>query len=118
MKSLLRQSLFLLPMAALSLALVAHAQSTTLNNPLSSSLSSIPSFFAAALHAMVEIAVPIITVAIVYSGALFVFAQGNQAKLEVAKRNFFYCVIGALFILSAQALSVLLANTASQLLTN
>jgi hypothetical protein len=68
------------------------------------------------MTAMVKIAVPIITVFIVYSGFLFVTAQGNQAKLETAKRNFLYSVLGALLILAAWVLAQIIGSTVSELL--
>jgi hypothetical protein len=124
MKSLSRQLLFIAPTLVLFAALAAHAQTsacpggtgTCLTSPLSSSLSSIPAFLSAALSAMVKIALPIITVFIVYSGFLFVTAQGNQAKLAIAKTNFFYAVLGALLILSAWVLANLIGGTVTQLL--
>ena len=77
---------------------------------------SFQSFIAAAMTAMVKIAVPIITVFIVYSGFLFVTAQGNQAKLETAKRNFLYSILGALLILGAWVLAQIIGSTVTELL--
>ena len=112
------------PMLVLSFAFFAHAQSsacpggagTCLASPLSGTLNSIPAFLSAILKAIAQIGLPVISVYIVYAGFLFVLAQGNKAKLEIAKRNFFYAILGALLILSAYALSTILANTTTQLL--
>src|SRR5262245_52544398 len=59
-------------------------------NVLSSQFSSIPNFIAGALKALVIVALPIISLFIVYSGFLFVAARGNEAKLSEAKQNFVF----------------------------
>ena len=96
----------------LSLAAVASAQ---LNNPFNSQFSSIPAFIAGALKALAIIALPIVTLFLVISGFYFVTAQGNQQKLETAKTNFFYVVIGTLLILGAWIIATLIAGTINQL---
>ncbi|OGG73938.1 hypothetical protein A3A40_01265 [Candidatus Kaiserbacteria bacterium RIFCSPLOWO2_01_FULL_54_20] len=101
-------------LAVVFFATVASAQ-TGLNNPLNSNFSSIPAFIAGALKALAMIALPIITLFLVISGFLFVTAQGNQQKLETAKKNFYFVIIGALLILGAWILATLIAGTISQL---
>ena len=101
-------------LTAVSLASVAHAQ-TGLDNPLNQNFSSIPAFIAGALKALALIALPIITLFLVISGFLFITAQGNQQKLDTAKKNFVYVIIGALLILGAWILATLIAGTVSQL---
>ena len=96
----------------LGMTYTAEAQ---LNNPLNSNFSSIPAFIAGALKALALIALPIITLFLVISGFLFVTAQGNQQKLETAKRNFYYVIIGALLILGAWIIATLIAGTVSQI---
>lgn len=99
----------------LSFASVALAQDVALKNPLNSQFSSIPAFIAGALKALAMIALPIITLFLVISGFYFVTAQGSQDKLQKAKLNFFYVIIGALLILGAWILATLIAGTVSQL---
>lgn len=48
---------------------------------------------------------PILVVMLVYTGYLFVAAQGNPGKLTEAKRAFVWTLIGGFVILGAQALS-------------
>ena len=60
----------------------------------------------------------IITLFFVYSGFLFIFAQGNESKLTEAKRNFVYVVIGALLILGAWVIATLIGVTVSQLVSS
>ena len=100
--------------AIVLLASFAHAQEG-LKNPLNSNLSTIPAFLAAALKALALIALPIVTLFLVISGFLFVTAQGNEQKLETAKNNFFYVVIGTLLILGAWIIATLIGGTVNQL---
>jgi len=121
MNLFLRRLMMFAPSLLLLLVVVVHAQTpcaTGDSNCLQSPTGniSLQGFIAAALMAMVKIAMPIITIFIVYSGFLFVTAQGNKAKLETAKTNFFYSVLGALLILSAWVLANLIGNTVTQLL--
>lgn len=110
-----RALILLLALALVSLAATASAEGVALKNPLNSQFSSIPAFIAGALKALAMIALPIISLFLVISGFLFVTAQGNQQKLDTAKKNFFYVVIGALLILGAWILATLIAGTVSQL---
>lgn len=112
-----RRLALMLPVLVLAVALVVHAQSTQsgyLNNPLASNISTIPGFLQTFFTALVKISLPIITVFIVYSGFLFVTAQGNKIKLEIARRNFLFVIIGALLILAAWILAQIIAGTLLQ----
>lgn len=118
MKDIYRSAHRILSFVAVSVMVLfasfAHAQ-TGLESPLNSNFSSIPAFIAGALKALAVIALPIITLFLVISGFLFITAQGNQQKLDTAKKNFFYVIIGALLILGAWILATLIAGTVSQL---
>ena len=61
------------------------------------------------------VALPILTLFIVYSGFLFISAQGNSSELETAKKNFAYVVIGAVLILGAWVIATLIGGTVAQL---
>lgn len=106
---------FVFSAVALYASLAYGAEPTGLNNPLNSNFSSVPAFIAGALKALAMIALPVITLFLVISGFLFITAQGNQQKLETAKKNFAYVIIGALLILGAWILATLIAGTISQL---
>lgn len=100
---------------ALLLCMVQFASAAGLDNPLNSNYSSIPQFISGALKVMVMVALPVITLFIVYSGFLFVLAQGNQEQLAKAKTNFVYVVIGAILILGAWVFAQLIGGTISEL---
>lgn len=94
----------------------AFAQSSgQLLNPLSSEFNSIPNFIAGFLRVIVMVALPIISLFIVYSGFLFVKAQGNEEGLQTAKRNFLYVIIGSILILGAWVIATLIGGTVTQL---
>ncbi len=100
--------------AVLACATVVHAQ-TGLQNPLNSNFSTIPAFIAGALKVLVIVALPIITLFLVVSGFMFVFARGNSSKLDEAKKNFVYVILGALLILGAWVIATLIGGTVTQL---
>ena len=105
-------------LAYFALANIAWAASSdTLGNPLNPSFSTIPNFIAGALRVLVMLALPILTLMIVYSGFLFVFARGNQEKLGTAKTNLMYVLIGSTLILGAWIIATLISGTVSQLTT-
>ena len=85
-------------------------------NPLNSSFSSIPAFLAGALKVMVMVAIPLITLFVVISGFMFIMARGNASKLEKAKQNFVYVILGALLILGAWVIAELIGGTVTQLI--
>lgn len=106
-----------LPVVAFSVvslaASVALAQTGSFSNPLT--VDSVPDFISKALKVMVMVALPIISLFIVYSGFMFVLARGNEGMLSEAKKNFFYVIIGAILILGAWVIATLIGGTISQL---
>jgi hypothetical protein len=63
------------------------------------------------LNALIYILFPIIVMMIVYTGFLFVAAQGNPAKLEAARKALIWTVIGALIVLGSKALALAISAT-------
>lgn len=115
MISRLRIGFFTLVAAIWGTALPAFAQTqTTLQNPLK--FPNIQKAIEGLLQAIVMIALPIITVFIVYAGFKYVSARGNPAQLNEAHKNFTYVIIGTILILSAWVLATLIGGTVSQLL--
>ncbi|MFA7309467.1 MAG: hypothetical protein WC050_01045 [Candidatus Paceibacterota bacterium] len=97
-------------------ATIAYADAQ-LNNPLNPTFSSIPLFIAGALKVMVMVALPIISLFIVYSGFKFVMAQGKDEAITTAKNNLLYVIIGSILILGAWVIATLIGGTVSQLTT-
>lgn len=99
--------------SALFAADIAAAQAQ-LQNPLA--VQGVADFVALVLKVMVMIALPIISFFIVYSGFLFITAQGNEEKLSKAKANLVYVIIGSALILGAWVIATLIGGTVSQII--
>jgi len=83
-----------------------------LNNPLKSNITSLPQFITVLLEdVVVPMGAVIVVLAIIYSGFLFVTAQGNQEKLSRAKKTFLFTVVGAAVLLGASVLAQVVTNT-------
>lgn len=67
------------------------------------------------LEGVVKLGMPIIVLAIIYSGFLFVAAQGNSEKLDEAKRSLVYTLIGAAILLGSWGLAQLITDTVKAL---
>jgi hypothetical protein len=81
----------------------------TFRSPLQS--ATLEDFLLAILNVVIYIMYPIIVLMIVYTGFLFVSAQGNPAKLQEARRALVWTVIGALVILGSKALALAIKGT-------
>jgi archaellum component FlaF (FlaF/FlaG flagellin family) len=56
-----------------------------------------------------------LVVALVWVGALFVFAQGAEEKIRDARNALMWTVIGGLVLLGAQSISIVIQNTVQSL---
>ena len=99
--------------SSLPSATAGFGSGSTLQNPLQ--FNDIAGFIAGALKVLVLVALPIISLFIVYAGFMFVAAQGNTEKLSAARTNFFWVVIGAILILGAWVIATLIGGTVTQL---
>ena len=63
------------------------------------------------LEGVIKIGLPVVALAIIYSGFLFVFARGNTEKLSKAKDTFLYTLIGAAILLGSWAIAQMISNT-------
>lgn len=89
------------------------AINVNLENPLGS--TTIYQFLEKVLGLMVDIGFPVLILAIVYTGFLFVKAQGNESELGKAKQAFFYTIIGGVILLGAEIIVRAISGTISQL---
>ena len=82
-------------------------------NPLggSSGTVSIPAFIQTLLMGALKLGIPVVALAIIYSGFLFVAARGNSEKLTKAKDTLLYTVIGAAILLGAWAIAQMISAT-------
>lgn len=89
------------------------AQGGSFQNPIQA--NSIEAVIAKLLEFVVKVGTVIAVFFVIYSGFLFVKAQGNEAEISKAKSVFFWTIIGALILIGAQVLSSVICNTANQL---
>jgi hypothetical protein len=78
--------------------------------------ATLESFIGAILNDIVlPIGAVVVVIFIIYSGFLFVTAQGNETKLEKAKTTFLWTVIGAAVLLGSWAIAQVIKTTIDQL---
>lgn len=87
-----------------------NTPSATITNPIIG-VSDVSSFIRVILVGIVKIGIPIVALAIIYSGFLFVTARGNPESLKKAKSAFLYTVIGAAILLGSWAIAQLISST-------
>ncbi|MFA5778281.1 MAG: TrbC/VirB2 family protein [Candidatus Paceibacterota bacterium] len=78
-------------------------------NPIN--IDSIPGLIQTILEGLLKIGIPIVALAIVYCGFLFVFARGNSEKLSKAKEALLYTLIGAAILLGSWAIAKMISAT-------
>lgn len=92
--------------------LPAPVASTKIANPLEKSgINNIDGFIQTILIGVIKIGIPVVALAIIYSGFLFVSALGKPDKLKIAKAALMYSLIGAAILLGAWAIAQLITNT-------
>lgn len=64
---------------------------------------------------VIKIGIPLLILAIVVIGFMFVSAQGSEEKLRKAKGAFFWLIIGAVIILGARIIADIISNIADEL---
>jgi hypothetical protein len=82
---------------------------TCLENPIKS--PTLSAFLTDAADVALTLAGPVIIIAIIAVGFLFVKARGEPKELETAKHAFLYTVIGAAVILGATLLASVIQQT-------
>ena len=80
-----------------------------LKNPIK--YDTFSSFVEAVIEAAVQVLMPFVILAFVYSGFLFVKAQGKETELETAKKAIYWSVIGAFILLGAWGFAQIIGET-------
>lgn len=86
---------------------------TMITNPIK--YNTFYEFVEAVLKVAVQILMPFVILAFVYSGFLFVKAQGNETELASAKKAIGYSVLGAFILLGAWAFAKIIGTTVTAL---
>lgn len=79
-------------------------------NPLETT-NSVPALIKIILEGLLKIGIPIVALAIIYCGFLFVKAQGKPEELKKAKDALLYTLIGAAILLGSWAIAEMISNT-------
>ena len=64
------------------------------------------------------VGVPVVVLAIIYTGFLFVQAQGNKSKLDKAKNSLTNTLIGAALLLGAFVIAEAIGTTVEDIRSN
>ncbi|HBB49760.1 TPA: hypothetical protein DEQ22_02935 [Candidatus Nomurabacteria bacterium] len=105
---------FVLPVVSLADNTNCDPASGQICNPLGTT-SSIPDLIQKILEGVIKIGIPIVALAVIYSGFLFVFARGNSEKLGKAKDALLYTLIGAAILLGSWAIAEMIQATVTGL---
>ena len=82
-----------------TITLASTSNSCELTNPLGSSTTDLNSLLVLILKIVTEIGSIVVVFFIIYSGFLFVTAQGNEEKITKAKQALTWTLIGAAILL-------------------
>src|ERR1035437_3161051 len=77
--------------------------------------ASLPAFIQTILTGFLKIGIPIVALAVIYCGFLFVFARGNPEKLTKAKDSLLWTLVGAGVLLGAWAIAQMISATVTGL---
>ena len=117
-KALLPTVLAVLVMMALCVGLLSPIQTlagdnSSFANPLGN--TDLAGFLLKILNALIYILFPIIILMMVYTGFLFVAAQGNPAKVTEARTALLWAVVGGVIVLGAWIIVGVVQETANAL---
>ena len=102
-------SLFTFPLILQAAPPGSPCESGTFCNPIA--YDSFMEFVEAILEVVLKIGIPVAAMFIIYSGFLFVKAQGNPEELKKAKSAFTYAVIGTAILLGSWLLATGIEST-------
>ncbi|KKS04696.1 MAG: hypothetical protein UU82_C0010G0019 [Candidatus Nomurabacteria bacterium GW2011_GWC2_41_8] len=85
-----------------------------INNPIPN-ITSIPNLIQTILEGALKIGMPVVALAVIYCGFLFVFARGNPEKLTKAREALLYTLIGAAILLGSWAIAKMISATVTGL---
>ena len=102
----------LMPIVFVNAAVQIGGGDNKIANPLGTNgPQNLPDFIKAIIQIVLVVGIPLLVLAIIYSGFLFVKAQGNPGELEIAKRSLLYTVIGGALLLGAFVIATAIGQT-------
>lgn len=88
--------------------------STALCNPIK--YDKFSDFVSAVIKAAVQVLMPFVVLAFIYTGFLFVKAQGKDAEITAAKKSLRYSIIGAFILMGAWGFAQIISATVATIL--
>lgn len=82
-----------------------------ISNPLGDKNSNIFEFIETVIDAAIKLGAVLAVLAIIYAGFLFVTAQGDETKIETAKKVLLYTAIGIAILLGARVITEIIKGT-------
>lgn len=104
-------TLVLSAMVSIPVFFVSAAEITKLQNPIK--YDTLSGFVAAVTQAAVNVLLPFLVLSFIYTGFLFVKAQGKDKEIGAAKDALWYSVIGALVLFGAWGFAQVIKTTVS-----
>jgi len=83
-------------------------------NPIAG-VGSVPDLIQKILTGLLQIGIPVVALAIIYCGFLFVVARGNSEKITKAKDALLWTLIGAAVLLGSWAIAQMISATVTGL---
>ncbi len=90
-----------------------HAAFAQITNPIQ--VPSLRQLLIEIIDVVIMLSVPIVVIAVVYAGFLFVTAGGNDQKLIQAKKIIFWSLLGALILFGARVIADVVCNTIQEI---
>lgn len=84
-----------------------------IKNPIK--VDTIEDFIKELVNIVLVVGVPLLVLAIIYAGFLFVQAQGNTEKLKTAKKTLLYTIIGGFLLLGAFVIANAIGGTVNEI---
>lgn len=88
---------------------------TGIEKPLGDKINDIPSLIEQIIEIVLVVGIPIIALAIIYTGFLFIKAQGAPEEITKAKKALLYTLVGGILLLGAFVISKAIVKTVDEI---
>lgn len=113
MIKLFKKNLLHIFLTAFTLCLPMFSFAQVITNPIKA--QTFTGLIKTILEGVIKIGMPVIVLAIIYSGFLFVTAQGKPAEIEKARNTLLNVLIGAAILLGSWGIAQLVTETVQSL---
>jgi hypothetical protein len=81
-------------------------------------IGSISDLLASILEIIITVGIPLVVLAVIYTGFLFVSAMGDKEKIKKARDAFLWTIIGGVIILASWVIAEAISSTVNQIIVN